>query len=323
MRFNRSFYAPHAPEGDGDGGGAAGAPPAAAPAAAATPAAPAAPAAAPAAATPAAPPASALASGATPPPPAAAAPAAPPAAPDPVWGTIPEKYRTKNEAGEPDLSASWSKVEEARANLERRLGAGEVPPKAAGDYKLNFPEALADKFKADEMAASPKFQAWRDEMHKAGLSQKQFDQAFGSMLSLGLSQQQGAQSLDQAGCVAELSKTWGDPAERQQNLNAAFRAASTFGDVDKLMEKYGNDPDFIRVMAKVGAELREDTSSTGIAAPAGEGMKQEHEALSKWLHQMPNTDPEWAAKNARYNQLSEKIWGTGAKGHGSMSIGMI
>lgn len=203
------------------------------------------------------------------------------------------------------------------------MGAGDAPPKDADGYKLNFPEAFVDKFKADEMAASPKFQSWRDEMHKAGLSQKQFDQAFGSMLTLGLSQQQGTVALDETGCVAELTKTWADPGERQQNLSAAFRAASTFGNIDSLMAKYGNDPDFIRFAAKVGAELSQDTSVGNTAQPVGDGVKQEHESLAKWLHSNPVTSPEYEQKRTRYTQLGEKMWGTGPKGVGSMSFGTL
>lgn len=322
MRFNRSIYGLRAPEGDAAGGvsgapPAAPAPPAAAPAAATPAAAPAAPAAAPA---------SALAAGATPPTAPAPAPGAAPAAPDPIWGVIPEKFRVKTEGGEPDLQASWLKVEEHRGNLERRMGAGEAPPKAATDYKLELPEKIAEALGADgikQLGESEVFKKFTENLHGLGLSQKQYAAVAAEMIERGMALRQGNAGLDEQGCVAELQKDWADTSTYQQNIQAAHAASKTFGDVDKLMAKYGNDPDFIRFAAKVGAELHQDTSASVGATPAGDGEKQEHTALAAWFASNPQTAPEYEAKRARYNLLGEKIWGTGAKANGSMSFGTL
>lgn len=306
-----------APDGDG---GAAGAPPAApAPApAAATPPAAAAP--APAAAAPAPAPASALAAGAAP------TPAPAPAAPDPVFGVIPEKFRVKNDDGTPNLDASWLKVEEHRANLERRMGAGEAPPKAATDYKLELPEKIAEALGADgqkQLAESEPFKAFTERLHGLGLSQKQYASVVSEMIERGMALRQGNAGLDEKQAVAELQKDWADQATYDKNVQAAYAASKTFGDVDKLMAKYGNDPDFIRFAAKVGAELHADTSASPGASAAGQGEKDEHASLSSWLHSNPATAPEYEAKRARYNALGEKIWGTGPKAPGSMAFGTL
>lgn len=218
------------------------------------------------------------------------------------------------------MNASWAKVEEHRGHLERRLGSGEAPPKEATDYKLAIPETLADKLKADELVASPAFQTWRAEMHKAGLSQKQFDQAVGAMLSLGIAQRQGASALDEQGCVAELKKSWSSDADYTSNVRAAYRAGEAYGEIDKLMAKYGNDPDFIRFAANVGKELGEDTSAGADAAGASE---MDVEALTKSEAYWNANDPQHTATKAKVEAFYQRKFGNGPKSANSIATAQI
>jgi hypothetical protein len=319
MNFHRSHHVLRAPEDGGNGAGAGAPPPPSGDGGATPPPPPA------GGATPPPPPqGTALGAGATPP---GAPPAPPPpSAPDPVFGVIPEKFRVKNDDGTPNLEASWLKVEEHRANLERRMGAGEAPPKAAADYKLDLPEKIAEALGADgqkQLAESEPFKAFTERLHGLGLSQKQYASVVAEMIERGMALRQGTAGLDAKDCTAELQKDWSDQAVYDKNVQAAYAASKTFGDVDKLMAKYGNDPDFIRFAAKVGAELHPDTSASAGASAAGQGEKDEHAALSSWLHSNPTTAPEYEAKRARYNALGEKIWGTGAKAPGSMAFGTL
>lgn len=317
--FLRNHHVLRAPDDGGATGAPAAAPaaaPAEAPAAAPAPAA-AAPASAPAASPAAAP--AALAAGA--PAPGAAPAAAPaPAAADPVWGRIPEKFRVKNEDGSANLNASWDKVAEHRDHLERRLGAGDVPPKEAKDYATTVPEALKEAIKVEELAASPKFQEFRDTMHAAGLSQKQFDQVVGKMLDYSISLQQGQAKLSETECVTQLKTEWKDDAAFTANIRAAYRAAETYGDVQKVMAKYGNDPDVIRILANVGKELGEDTSAgAGVAAISD----VDAEALTKSKAYWDVNDPEHASVKAKVQQHFDRKFGTGAKSSNSLAVGTL
>lgn len=172
------------------------------------------------------------------------------------------------------------------------------------------------------MAASPKFQAWRDEMHKAGLSQKQFDQAFGSMLSLGLAQREGAAGLDEKGAVAALREGWKTDAEFNTNIRAAYRAAEAYGDVTAIMTKYGNDPDVIRILANVGKELAEDTSAGG-GASGDKTTEMEIQSLTASPAYFNPADPQHATVNARVTAFYDRKYGTGPKSSGSVSIGQV
>lgn len=307
MRFNRSAYVPMAPEDGGDGGAASA--PAAAPAAAAP---------APAAASPA--PAPSVMAGGAPAP--GAAPAAAAAALDPVFGAIPEKFRVKNEDGSANLSASWDKVEQHRSHLEKRLGAGDIPPAAATDYKINVPEALASKFKAEDLAKDASLTGFLAEAHAAGMTQKQVDLAINGYLTRveGLGVAMAQISADD--CTAALKAEWKTDDVFKAQTQAAYRASSTYGDVDKLMAKYGNDPDFIRFAAKVGAELGEDTgASTQARGPATSDA--EVESLQKSPAYWNAADPQHATVKAKVDAHYTAKYGDKPKASGSMAFGHV
>lgn len=234
------------------------------------------------------------------------------------WGPIPEKFRVNGADGQPDLSASWAKVEEHRAHLERRLGAGDIPPKADTDYKTTVPEALKDAVKVEDLEKSERFLDFRKEMHAAGLSQKQFDQVVAKMIDYGMKQREGDAALSQQECIAELSKTWADEGERTKNLQAAYRAAQAYGDVDRILAKHGNDPDVIRLLARVGKELGEDTPAG--AGAAGASSDLEVEALQKSPAYWNANDPQHAQVKAKVAAHYATKFGSAPKASGSMAI---
>jgi hypothetical protein len=107
------------------------------------------------------------------------------------WAFIPEKFIVKNDKGEVDPQASAKKVEEHRSNLEKRLGEGGARPKTAADYKLpEVPEAL--KGVAFDDAATNKF---KEDAHKAGFSQAQFEFAMGKYFEMAPALVNGAQQV--------------------------------------------------------------------------------------------------------------------------------
>jgi hypothetical protein len=253
-------------------------------------AAPAAPAAAPAAAAPA--PASVLASGAASAP--SGSPAAAPSAEEPhAW--VPEKHRVFGEDGKTlNIEASARKVAEAHGHLEKRLGSGDVPPKTAAEYKVNVPEALADKIKADDLAKADTFKSFLDKAHAAGMSQKQVDVMVGDFLERSMALQSGVKQLTEQEASAKLRETWKTDAEFKAGVEQAFRAGKAYAgaDFDGILDDYGNDPRIVRMLAAVGKELAEDTS-----APAGAqaGNQADVESLTKSKAYMDASHPDHLA----------------------------
>lgn len=253
----------------------------------------------------------------TSPAPAPAAGPAPAPAPAGPFGIIPEKFQVKAADGSPDLAASWAKVEQARANLERRLGAGDAPPETVDGYKVNVPEKLADRIKVEELSKDPGFKEFLGTLHAAKAPQSVVDAAVAAMLTRGMELRAGMNQLSADDCVAALKGDWKTEAEYSTQLGAAYRAASTYGDVDKLMQKYGNDPDFIRVMAKVGAELSEDTGTPNGGQTVSEA---DVDALQKSKAYWDEKDPAHAQTKAKVTAFFEKKHGTGARASGSLAF---
>lgn len=142
------------------------------------------------------------------------------------------------------------------------------------------------------------------------------------MLERSIALQKGMAGLDAKDCLAKLDEAWPGEGVRQKHVEAAYRAAGAFGDVDKLMAKYGNDPDFIQFAAKVGAELKEDTSA-GAGASGDKTTEMEIQALAASPAYFNAADPQHAIVKARVTAFYDKKYGTGPKSSGSVSIGQI
>lgn len=287
------------------GGGDAAPAAAAAPAADATPAAPA--------------PASTVLQSAKP---ADAAPAPAADAPKPISERIPEKFRVTKEDGSLDLEASLTKVEEHRSHLEKRMGAGDLPPKSADDYKVNVPEKLAESFKAEELAADPLLKAFMADAHANGMTQKQVDMVIGQYLER-LPQVAGAyEQLNSEACTTALREAWKSEAEFNANTKAAFNAAKAYAgqDLDGILKDYGNDPRIIKLLSNVGKELGEDR---GAAAGAQGVTSEDIQSMTKTPAYWDKSHPEHEKTVAKVQQFYERTYGNKPKSTGGMFVGTL
>lgn len=219
------------------------------------------------------------------------------------WAFIPEKFLVKNDKGEVDPQASARKVEEHRSNLEKRLGEGGARPKTAADYKMpELPEAL--KGVAFDDAATNRF---KEDAHKAGFSQAQFEFAMGKYFDFAPALVNGGQKASAEDTIATLKQTWG--ADYEKNGQAAWRGMEQIAQAAGLTTaeveaELGNSPAFNRIMAVVGAQLKEDKSVNpgGSGAQSADSMAQAgtlqaSEAFRNTRH------PEHAATVAKWNKL--------------------
>ena len=202
----------------------------------------------------------------------AAAPAAAPASalqtavqPGPL-DHISEKFRAFATDGTTlDHAATLQKLGPAYQALEKRLGAGDAPPAAPGDYKITVPKELDGVF--DQ--ADPGFKKFLTDMHMAGATQKHVDAAVSAFLETVPKLAAGAAALDAESCTKALQKDWPEPAKFTANMQAANRALTAFAGqrADALLAKVGNDPDIIWMLSQIGAGMKEDgAASTGSAA---------------------------------------------------------
>jgi hypothetical protein len=238
-RRNRHAYL--APADDGGAGGS-GAPPATAPAAA---------------------------------PPAAAAPApATPSGQDPATllqqgtggaqGTdwLPEKFRVAKEDGTVDTEASARKLAASYTELEKTRPTGNVP-KTAEEYA---PKDLPEGIDFEAVKKDPIFTGFLKGAHARHMTNEDVSYVLGEYFKIAPELIGADKRLSAEEATAELGKVWTDTAAMQANLTQAQRAVKGFGadgDVpggyERLMAKYGNDPDFLAFAASVGKEMQEDT----------------------------------------------------------------
>lgn len=282
----------------------AAAAPAAAPAALAATAAPAAP----AAAAPATPAPESLIHGTAP---AAdtAAPATDPAAgADPFAGllaAVPEKFHVKAD-GKLDPAASVAKALEHRAHLEKRLGAGDLPPKTAAEYGFQLPAEFAGlELKADRM------EGFKAKAHELGFTQAQYEFAMSSYLAAVPDLMEGAAKLTAAQAREELGKVWNTPGDFDSNLSHAQRAIKALpADLHEATRALGTDPVFLRAMAHLGRQMVEDK---GPGPAAGGGTSQ---TVQELMRHPAYIDP----KHPQHQTISQQVAAHFRSAHGTAPL---
>ncbi len=193
---------------------------------------------------------------------------------------MPEKYRVFGEDEAFDLEASSKKMSEGYANLAKRLGSDDVPPETPEGYELDA-EPFGEGFDAKEFMSDEKTQGFLKSMHAKGMTNNQIQ----AVLEYGLNEwapelTKGEKGLSEQECADALKQVWETDAEYNTQVGHAFKALKSVAgeEFDSLIDKYGNDPDFIKVMASFGREMGED-------APPNESFGAEGEATIDELMQ--------------------------------------
>lgn len=256
-----------------------------APAAAAAPAAAPAATAAPAASAPAAAPAAApesLIHGDPATPGASDKPADAPADPfAALLGKVPEKFHVKGEGDKLDPSASLAKALEHRDHLEKRLGAGDLPPKSAAEYAFEMPEDMKDFSLKTE-----RLDAFKEEALGKGITGEQFKWMMGAYLRAAPDLMEGVAAMTASQARAELQKVWTQPADMDLGIDNAGRALRALPkDLFEATRELGTNPAFLRAMSHFGATLREDRP------PADAGGMAEVQTVEQMMASKAYIDP--------------------------------
>lgn len=174
--------------------------------------------------------------------------------------------------------------------MAKRLGAGDAPPTKPEDYAPAVPEGLT----LETLKQDPMYQGFLKGAHSRGMTNAQVSYVLEAMAM--------RSKPDPVAAEAELRKVWASDAELNKGLNLAHRAASTYGGdlFERVEAKFGSDPDFIRLMAKVGGELGEDRGvNTGIT----ESEQDTLESIISHPGYMDSRHPEHAKLVAKASQL--------------------
>lgn len=229
--------------------------------------------------------------------------------PDPLadlLAKLPEKFQVK--AGDKlDAAASLAKALEHRDHLEKRLGAGDLPPKSEAEYAFQPPEEFKDfTFKEDRL------NAFKKEALANGITGKQFEFMMGAYLKAVPDLMEGAAAMSAAEARAELGKVWTTPEQMQTGLADAQRALRGLpADLQEATRQYGTDPAFLRAMAHMGAQMREDRPPASTSAPTAAAAD-----IQTLMKHPAYTDP----KHPEHATVSAKVRDFYAKAHGTQSL---
>ncbi len=239
------------------------------------------------------------------PPPTAPAQTPPAAGDAPAWvAKVPEKFHVKGADGKVDIEATLVKQSESYTSLEKLKGPA-VPAKPQ-DYTYTPPEEFKDLKLDDAMSAN-----FREQAHKAGFTQAQYEFVMGQYLSL---VPEVLNSVVQASAVearAELSKVWQEPAVFKAQINNVARAISNLpADIQQEVHaRFGRDPLFLRAAAAFGQEQREDRAPQN---PDGGNGSATIEAIMKDPAYRNPRDPRHAEVSAKAQAFFKRQAGDGA-----------
>lgn len=186
---------------------------------------------------------------------------------------------------------AWAK---SYTGLEQRMKDTGLPPKEADEYKFDPPAGLA-AFDLDPDQAA----AFRKEAHDMGLTQKQYQtvmEKYAAMIP-GIAEQ--AVNYGRSKAEAALKDYYGTPEKTSENVRLAFKAFNAYADEAdaKEINRIGNMPAVIKILAKVGREMQEDPGVGGDSILAAESLDE----------LMAKDSPYWDPKHPKHASVKAKV----------------
>lgn len=178
---------------------------------------------------------------------------------------IPEKYwDAEKKALRVDAKGIPVGLAKGYGDLEKRLGAGELPPAKPEDYKTEpVLAAVKEKLKLDPKLDPELSKTFAKEAHEAGLTQKQYEwvmmKYFEQIPAL------ASKVLENSFADAQkaLQGVWPSDADMKANLSKAHRAFMAYAPEksrnQEAMDSIGNNPLIVEILAAVGKDMGEDT----------------------------------------------------------------
>ncbi len=138
-------------------------------------------------------------------------------------------------------------------------------PQNATDYALNAPEGLPEGAWSDDRAIG-----YKELFHKIGLSAKQVE-ALSSHYNADLVQQLSDHNNAQETSMEELKNglisDWGNAFEQKKHLGNLAIDKGVNGDAafqERITQKFGTDPDFVRFASNIGSLFNESSSVSAV-----------------------------------------------------------
>lgn len=225
---------------------------------------------------------------------------------------FPEKFLVKKDDGSIDTEASSRKLAEGYNHLAKKMGeTGGVVPDSAEGYKIDFNAqelGLPESITPELVQNDADFKAFAEEAHKAGFTNEQINLIATRYVTMAQTLIERRDESDMAECQKALAETWKNPDELNKGIQNAQRAFNRFAsEQDKgLIDTIGNNPIIVRLLANVGALMKED-------APARNVQPSESRETIKSIMQSPayldDKHPDHAKVMQQVNQYYQQAYG--------------
>jgi hypothetical protein len=229
--------------------------------------------------------------------------------PPPLAERIPEKYRVLNAEGVLDLEASAAKLNDGYAELSKRFGAGDAPPKTAEEYAPELPEG----FDMEALKADPLYQDFLKGAHSRGVTNKQLTyilEEFTKRQDMMADAANGGMDIDTF--KAEMAKVWGDdPKAFDTGIQTGLKAIRSYlpGVTQEQLASIPNSPIIAQLLAAIGKDVGEDKRIA--AAPIdGKDFDQQIKEIQASPGYADAKHPEHKALMAKQKALFERRYGT-------------
>lgn len=157
-------------------------------------------------------------------------------------------------------------------------------PETVDDYDLKAPEGFPEEL-ASQIFPEDRMAKWKDRFFKGGVSQKaakDFINEFAQDMLIDAKVIEQNEETEKAELVSGLSTLWGAAFEQKKHLGNMAINEGTAGDDDfkiRVVEKFGNDPDFIRFAATLGGKFAEGKPPGFAAIPTPDVYQDQIETL--------------------------------------------
>jgi len=148
-------------------------------------------------------------------------------------------------------------------------------PDTVADYNLKAPDDFPQEL-LEQAFPKERLEAWQERFYKAGISKKAAENLINEFAKDMLADYQAikqTEEMEKAELIRNLTAEWGVAFEQNKHLGNIAVEEGTLGDIDfknRLVQKFGNDPDFIKYSSNLGRKFAEGKSPnfTNIPTPA-------------------------------------------------------
>lgn len=157
-------------------------------------------------------------------------------------------------------------------------------PETVADYNLGVPEGFPEEIKAQAFPEG-RLEKWQERFFKGGVSQKAanaFIAEFAQDILADYKNIKQAQELEMSTLNGALSTDWGAAFEQKKHLGNMAIEEGTVGDAEfkaRIVEKFGNDADFIRYSANLGGKFAEGKPPGFAAVPTPNDYQDQIDTL--------------------------------------------